>query len=117
MLSNSVHKELQARLTTVEMVQQEGRGPTIDLVTWGREEEVLDELIDALGKLRAELNPPVPERLDDCLQNIVSASAMTLGRTRSGELLLAVCHPGFGWLTFGLSEPVRAGLAEGLLKL
>jgi hypothetical protein len=117
MAMNPVRKDVEGRLTTVEMVQREGRGPTIDLVTCGCEDQVLDELIDALGQLRTHLSPPVPDRLDDHPSRVVVPAAMTLGRARSGELLLAVRHPGFGWLTFSVAERARSNLLEGLSKL
>jgi hypothetical protein len=69
-----------------------------------------EALIRRLGQLRAALNDPVPGELDPGARiEFANAPAWKVPDTHSGpsDLVLALRHPGLGWLGF-LLEAERA---------
>ena len=77
----------------------------------------LDELIHALAHGRAQLREEVAPSLDQGarLTDVELDPGYLVGKnTAKGEALLALRHPGFGWLGFRLRRPVIEAIVERL---
>jgi hypothetical protein len=69
----------------------------------------LDELIRGLSQARAQLAEEVAPELDEGarLADVVVDPSYLIGKNSgTGEALLALRHPGYGWLGFRLRRPV-----------
>lgn len=94
------------RLISVELIEEDG----VQKVTWNAPSgdiQALDQLIAALGQLRADSTPPVRQEDPKAGENIGEAiqdPRWFLGLGEKSETLLAIRHPGFGWLTFQLPD-------------
>ena len=69
----------------------------------------LDELIRGLSQARAQLADQVAPELDEGarLADVVSDPSYLIGKNSGTvEALLALRHPGYGWLGFRLRRPV-----------
>lgn len=66
--------------------------------------EQLDDIILNLGRLRAEMLPPVTKKLEPnpVFRDVTRETIFHIDREHvvSREFFLAVRHPGFGWLAF-----------------
>ncbi len=79
----------------------------------------LDELIHALAAGRAKLADEVAPSLDEGarLTDVEVDPGYLLGKNAAqGEALLALRHPGFGWLAFRLRRPAIEGIVERLAR-
>lgn len=77
----------------------------------------LDELIRALGQGRAQLADEVAPELDEGarIADTVIDPAYLVGRnSQEGRALIALRHPGYGWIGFQLHRPVAAAVAREL---
>ena len=77
----------------------------------------LDELIHALAHGRARLRDEVPVALDEGarLTDVEADPSYLVGKNNAaGEALLALRHPGFGWLGFRLRRPVIEAIVDRL---
>lgn len=78
----------------------------------------VDETLRELAKLRAQMQPPVPHRLD--LQSgdnllVLTDPALVVGQSAHG-VALSVRHTGFGWCTFVLPPGKAAQLQRFIAK-
>lgn len=75
------------------------------------------ELIELLGLLRAQMQPPVPRRWA-ARQNLdpIHEPAIKVGPGPNGDVVLALRHPGFGWCAFQLTRLHAAALRESLAR-
>ncbi len=76
----------------------------------------LDELIVALGSVRAALADVVPEELEPPARVATIRDPAWLTESQDGRRIVCFRHPGYGWLAFALSELDAEDLAEGLLE-
>lgn len=77
-----------------------------------------DGLLDMLQKARADLADVIPMDLEpNARVSPLFDPKWQLGDSPEGEILLAVRHPGFGWITIMLPKNEAAALADGLDKL
>jgi hypothetical protein len=105
------------KLTNFEIVEGD-TGPEI-LFTEPPSAEMLDLLIVQLGKKRASTLPPVglqPPAMNEQVEmhptpKMIAAAAL------SGEPMLGIRHPGFGWLHFRLDEGGRQFLVQHMTRL
>jgi hypothetical protein len=77
----------------------------------------LDELIHALAKGRAHLAEEVAPTLDEGarLTDVEADPGYLVGKNRErDEALIALRHPGFGWLGFRLRRPVIEEMLDRL---
>ena len=77
----------------------------------------LDGFIALLGAVRAAMNDRVPEKLDPSprLQTTENPNWWVYDPKPEGHMM-ALRHPGFGWLGFVLPEPSAVSLAGWLLR-
>ena len=68
----------------------------------------LSTLIKNLGKLRADMVPEVPKRLDKnpVFTDVTRGTVFHIDRPHavSAEFFIAARHPGYGWLAFAMKE-------------
>jgi hypothetical protein len=71
-----------------------------------------------IASARAALNEPVTPSLDpgSRLETIIDPAWHISGRRTSLGRLLAIRHPGLGWLAFTIPEAEAAAIAEWLTK-
>jgi len=80
----------------------------------------LEQLIDRLGDLRAQLQPAVPMEAPKLRDNDYAMSVSRFDVNASvdtGQTLIQLRHLGFGWTTYALSRAGAQLLAEGLTNL
>lgn len=90
--------------------------PAGDKVTGIADAADLDELIVALGAVRAALADPVPEELEPPARVPTVRDPAWLCETQDGRRIACFRHPGYGWLAFSLAEDDAEALAAGLLE-
>jgi hypothetical protein len=76
----------------------------------------LDELIVALGSVRAALADVVPEELEPPARVATIRDPAWLCESQDGRRIACFRHPGYGWLAFALSEMDAEQVAEALLE-
>lgn len=84
-----------------------------------QDESGLSALIDQLAALRASMAEEVPRELDPGARLVAVTDPVWRSqdsKTPGFAKLLALRHPGLGWLTFLLPEKEARALAEFLLK-
>lgn len=89
------------------------------VVGWGTFDDAsqLDQFIQGAGAMRAALSEPVPAKLDPNPRLHVTTDPSWWVFDPTGEYqLLALRHPGFGWLGFDLPQPWADAIAEHLKK-
>ncbi|MDP9891249.1 hypothetical protein J2W32_000346 [Variovorax boronicumulans] len=80
--------------------------------------EQYDEMIEALGRTRGAIEPPVPADLPSghaVTLHIEDAPRAEIGRELDGSSVLMLRHSRFGWLGFRFAEKSREWLIEGLI--
>ena len=93
------------------MTEEDGK-ETISYEAFQPEHETLDRLIRVLGQLRANMSPPVKQD-DPVLQTVLEAvddPRLFVQSTSDGRTALSFRHPGFGWLSYLLTQQSRADL-------
>lgn len=80
----------------------------------------LSTLIKNLAKLRADMVPEVPKRLDKnpVFTDVTRGTVFHIDRPHavSAEFFIAARHPGFGWCAFAMKAEAGAVLAQMILK-
>lgn len=76
----------------------------------------LDELILALGAVRAALADAVPEELEPPARVATTRDPAWLVEVQDGRRIACFRHPGYGWLAFSLEEEDALALAAGLTQ-
>lgn len=76
----------------------------------------LDELIRALGAVRAAMADAVPEALEPPARVATLREPAWWCEGQPGVQVLCLRHPGYGWLAFALPQPEAELIAERLLE-
>jgi hypothetical protein len=78
--------------------------------------DALDPFIAQIGQIRSIIVPPMPQ--DPIKVTIVTPGRYHLGPNQdTGGLLMAIFHPGFGWIGFNISNDDAERLEQQLQKL
>lgn len=74
-------------------------------------------LLRRIAEARAQMQPPIPEDPDMSptpVAQVVPPRSFRVGVAESGELMLMIRHPGYGWVAAPLSMPEERGLLSAL---
>jgi hypothetical protein len=104
-------------------ITPEGDKPAAEIVLSTYE---LDTVILNLAKARAKMKPEIPRTLDPrpVFKNVVSGAMFHISPGASGpqakvDVVIAVAHPGMGWIAFPMpvADALKLSEAIGLMAL
>lgn len=95
--------------------------PTTPPARFAMDADSLDELIDTLGKVRMDMDPPIA--MDDEIDPGSRLSVATLGRWRvepvpdGSGIAIALLHPGLRWVALLLSPEATREMAQTMIRV
>ena len=103
-------------LTSVEMTEHDDGRVELNWSSDGLSGQQLDKLIQALGGLRAGMQPPVPASppKDGTFLVVDDPVIPPFPRSANSKTVVHVRHPALGWLVFAWSPAKREELARQL---